>query len=187
MSVANLGKTIRKLSLSGFFLSCLAVLLVGCQASKPSLSPEAQTLKTELRGETDKLVTQLIEPVSKQDWAAVEPILQTTYSNMEDKGKLVPKVIVVLDSNGITQGRFPPADIGHYDFSNYTPAQIVFKEKRKVQATLYFKGIKVFMVLAPLLQNDNVIGAVALIFPADAVEKQWHVSEKEFLSIDLNQ
>lgn len=187
MNIARLGKTVRQLGLSGLFLICLAVLLGGCQAPKPPLSPEAQALKTELRGETDKLVTQLIEPVSKQDWAAVEPILQTTYSNMEDKGKLVPKVIVVLDSNGITQVRFPPADIGHYDFSNYTPAQIVFQEKRKVQATLYFKGIKIFMVLAPLLQQDTVMGAVALIFPANTLEKQWHVSEKEFLSLDLNQ
>jgi len=187
MDIPPSGKTVRQLDLLSLFLICLALLLGGCQAPKPPLSPEAQALKTELRGETDKLVTQLIEPVSKQDWAAVQPILQTTYTNMENKGKLAPKVIVVLDQKGITQVRFPLAEVRHHDFSNYTLAKIVFQEKRKVQATLYFQGIKIFMVLAPLLQKDNVMGAVALIFPADALEKQWRVSEKEFLSLDLNQ
>ncbi len=180
-------KTVRQLSLSGWFLICLAVLLGGCQASKPQLGPEAQALKTQLLGDLNKLTSQLVEPVAQEDWPAVEPILQTAYENMPKEAKLVPERIIVLDRNGITQARFPSVDVGQFDFSNYTPAKTVFNEKKKVQAALYFKGTKIFVVIAPLLQNNNLVGAVALAFPAAALEKQWHVSEKEFLSLDLNQ
>ena len=37
-----------------------------------------------------------------------------------------------------------------------------------------------------IFQNNNLVGALSLAFSADALEKQWHVSEKEFLSLNLN-
>lgn len=187
MNSAYLGKTVRQLSLSGLFLICLAVLLGGCQAPQPPLSPEAQALKTQVLGELEKLTPQLMEPVARQDWPAVEAILQAAYKNMQKEAKLVPEMIVVLDRNGITRARGPSLGERHLDFSNYAPAKVVFTKKRKTQATLYLKGTRILVVLAPILQKDNVIGAVTLSFPAGALEKQWHVSEKEFLSLDLNQ
>lgn len=181
-------KTARPLILSGLFLSCLALLLGGCQASKPSLSPEAQALKTKLLGELDKLTPKLTEPVAQQDWPAAETILQTAYQNMHQEAKLVPEAIVVLDRNAITRVRFPAKkEQRRFDFSRYTPARTVFNEKKKVQAQLYLEGVKIFVVIAPILQKANIIGAVALVFPANEMEKNWHVSEETFLSINLNQ
>jgi hypothetical protein len=179
-------KTVRQLGLPGLFLICLAVLLGGCQVSKPPLGPEAQALKTQLLGDLDKLTSQLVEPAAREDWPAVELLLQTAYENMQKEAKLVPKMIVVLDRNSITRVRFPSSDVGQFDFSNYAQAKTTFNKKRKDQAIFYLKGTKIYIVLAPLLQKNNVIGAVALSFLAAALEKQWHVSEKEFLSIDLN-
>ncbi|MEJ2071181.1 MAG: hypothetical protein P8X65_13115 [Syntrophobacterales bacterium] len=117
----------------------------------------------------------------------MESILQTAYKNMQEEGKSAPEIIVILDRSAITQARFPAPDKKRFDFSNYAPAKKVFNEKRTVQSVLYFKGTKIFVVIAPLLQNNNLVGGVALAFPADAVEKQWRVSEKEFTSMDLNQ
>jgi hypothetical protein len=187
MNFAHARKNVRPLSPSGLFLICLALLLGGCQASKPSLSPEAQALKTKLLGELDKLTPKLTEPVAQQDWPAAEAILQTAFNNMHQEAKLVPETIVALDRNAIIRVRFPSKEQTRFDFSNYTLAKTVFKEKKKVQGKLYLEGMKIFVVLAPLLQKNDLVGGVALAFPADALEKQWHVSEQEFLSINLNQ
>jgi hypothetical protein len=179
-------KTVRQLKLSGVFLICLALLLGGCQAPRPPLSPEAKALKKQLLGNLKKLTPQLIGPVAQEDWPAANSILETAYKNMQQEGKLVPEMIVVLDRNAITQARFPSPHERRYDFSNYAPAKKVFNEKSKVQAALYFKGTKIFVVIAPILQDNNLVGGVALAYPADALEKQWHVSEKEFMSLNLN-
>jgi hypothetical protein len=165
---------------------CLAVVLGGCQSKGPSLSREAQVVKKELLAEMNKLTTALTEPVAKQDWEAVGTILQTSSAEMKKSGQVVPAILVVLDQNGITQGRFPPRKVGQMDFMNYEPTQIVFNEKRKTQAMVYLGGSKVFVFLAPVLKNDQVIGAVAMGFPEEELQR-WKVSENEFLGIDFNQ
>ena len=187
MNFAQSRNIVRQLNLSGLFLICLALLLGGCQASKPKLSPEAKALEKQLLGDLKTLTPQLTGPVAQEDWSAVTSILQTAYENMSKEAKSVPELIVVLDRYGITQARFPSLEKGRFDFSNYAQAKKVFNEKTRVQAALYFKGTKIFVVLAPILQNNNLVGGVALAYPADALEKQWHVSEKEFMSLDLNQ
>jgi len=187
MNFAQSRKTIRQLKLSSVFLLSLSLLLGGCQAPKISLSPEAKALKKQLLGDLNKLTPQLMEPAARQDWPAVEAIMQAAYKDMEKEAKLVPEMIVILDRNGITQGRAPSLGKRRFDFSNYAPAKKVFTEKTRVQAVLYFKETKIFVVIAPLLQNNNLVGALSLAFSADALEKQWHVSEKEFLSLNLNE
>jgi hypothetical protein len=187
MNCGRLVKTGQGGILWGVLLLCLAVILGGCGTKEPALSPQAQALKKDLVGMLDNLTAQLLEPVSQQDWSAVGHILPTAYGNMQKQATLAPERIVVLDRDGITQARFPSEGEGTFDFSNYTPARIVFREKRTVQATLYFQGKKIFVVLAPLLQKKNLVGAVTLAFPADALERQWNISENQFLSMDLKQ
>lgn len=187
MYFGHLVKAVRRAKPWVISLACLAVILIGCQAQKPPLSKEAQALKKKLLGEIDKLTTQLVGPVSKQDWEAVKLILQTTYENMQKEATLVPEMIVVLDRNSISRVRVPSTEERHFDFSNYTQAKTVFNEKKKVQATLYFKGMKIYVFLAPLLHNSKVLGAVSITFSENELEKKWGISEKEFLSIDFNQ
>src|SRR3974390_1145279 len=86
---------------------CLAVLLAGCQSKGPPLSKEAQAVKKVLLEEMNKLTTALREPVARQDWPAVEPILQTFQEEMKKRGQAVPSALLVLDRNGISQVRFP--------------------------------------------------------------------------------
>lgn len=173
--------------IGGVLLICLGVILGGCGSPEPRLSPAAQALKTEVLGEINYLTEQLVPPVANRDWEAVKPVLQASYENVTGEGKPVPWQIVVLDANGISRVRFPSELEGHFDFSNYKPAKTVFNKKKKVQAALYLKGAKIFIVLAPLLQKDKVLGAVALAFSAGELQKTWQVSEEEFLSLDLNQ
>ena len=176
-----------KLTMSWVYVViCLAVILGGCGAPKPMLSKKAQVLKKELLGEIQNLTPQLIDPVSKQDWEAVKPILQASYETMQKAGKLAPQTIVLMDQNGIVHERFPPSKESHFDFSNYAPVKTMFAEKRKVQTTLYLKGTKIYVILTPLLKENEVLGGLAMVFLESEIEK-WKVSEKEFLDINFNE
>jgi hypothetical protein len=186
MRQARLCRTARRIGPWAYLVICLAVISGGCQSKEIPLSKAAQTCKKALLGEMSMLTTALAEPVAKQDWEALIPILQMSYEKMEKEGKFVPFRIGVLDRDGIVQGMFPPRKGGRLDFSNYDPAKVVYEQKRKTQAMLYLEGKKIFTFMAPLLQQDRVTGAVAMVFPEEELQK-WHVPEKEFLSIDFNQ
>ena len=182
----SLSQTARRSCPWACLVVCLAVLLGGCQSKGPPLSPEAQAVKKELLGEMGKLTTALAEPVARQDWEAVHPILQASYEEMKKSGKVVESYLAVLDGNGVMQDRFPAKKIEHPDFRNYKSVKIVLNEKRKAQEMLYLGGAKIFILMAPVLKNDQVIGAVAMGFPEEELQR-WKVPEKEFLSIDFNQ
>jgi hypothetical protein len=186
MKFDSRGQTAKRACSWAFLVICLAVMLGGCQSKEIPLSKAAQACKQGLLGEMNMLTTALAGPVAKQEWEAAIPILQTSFEKLEKEGKFIPVRVVVLDRDSITQGAFPPRKGGPLDFSKYEPARIVFAQKRKTQAMLYLEGKKIFIFMAPLLQQDQVIGAVTMGFPEGELQK-WKVTEKEFLSIDFNQ
>jgi hypothetical protein len=165
---------------------CLAMILGGCGKKEVPLSKAAQTCRKSLLAEMKMLTTALTGPVAKQDWGSVQTILQTSLEKLQKAGMYAPDRIGVMDRDGITQGMFPPRKIASMDFSNYQPARTVYEQKRITQAMLYLEGNKIFILIAPLLQKDQLTGAVAMIFPDESLQK-WQVSEKEFLGIDFNQ
>jgi hypothetical protein len=179
-------QTARRACPWAYLVICLAVILGGCQSKETPLSKQAQAVRQELLGEMTQLSGALAEPVAKQEWQALGPILQSSYQEMKKQGRLVPIRIVVLDRDGLIQDRFPPTSQEKLDFSKYEPTKIVFGQKRKTQARLYLEGKKIFIVMAPLLQQDQVTGAVVMGFSEEELQK-WQVPEKEFLSIDFNQ
>ena len=157
------------------------------QSKEAPLSKNAEALKQQLLREMNTLTAALVGPVAKQDWPAVEPILPAKVEEMKKRGDVVPADIVILDKNAITQARFPAGEHKQgLDFMNYQPAQVVFTEKKKTQARLFVGDKKIFVCIAPILQQDQVIGAVAMGFPEGDL-KIWKVSEQEFLNIDFNQ
>lgn len=167
------------------FFICFAILLGGCQAKTPPLSTEAQDLKQELLKDMDQLTTALSEPVAQQDWEAAKPILQKSFMEME-RDKLAPYRIVVLDRNAVTQVRFPAQKEEQFDYSNYKQTRPVFSEKKKTQFMAFRDGKKLFGLIAPILQQGNINGAVAIAFNENELISTWKVSEKEFTSIDFN-
>ncbi len=169
-----------------FSLICLVVILGGCGGQRPPLSNQAQTLKKELLGEMKTLSAALVEPVAKQDWETVSNILQTSHEALAKKGKPAPARIAVLDRHGILQVRHPQKREEHFDFYQFEPVKIVYLKKKRAQARLYAGKDKFFIVIAPLLHQEQVAGAVVLGLSAEDLQHTWKVSEKEFLDIDFN-
>jgi hypothetical protein len=169
-----------------FVLICLAVILGGCGEKKPPLSEQAQSLKKEWLGEMKTLTTALVELVAQQNWEAAKPILQTCHEEMEKKGKFVPLKIGLMDRNGILQLTYPAAESEGFDFYNFQPVKSVYVNKKIAQAKLYVGTDKIFILIGPLLQKDQVTGAVLMALSEEELQNKWKVSEKEFLNIDFN-
>jgi hypothetical protein len=185
MRIDSLGQAARRACPWVCLVICLAMILGGCQKKEIPLSKAAEACKQALLGEMNMLKAAMSGPVSKQDWGAVEPILQSSFEKLKQEGKFIPFRIGVLDQNAITKGMFPPRKGEALDFSNYQPGRTVYEQKRITQAMLYLEGKKIFVLIAPLLQQDRVTGAVVMAFPEEELQK-WHVPEKEFLGIDFN-
>jgi hypothetical protein len=180
------GQTARRTRSWVYLVICLAIILAGCSKKEAPLSKAGETCKKTLLAEMNMLTTSLNGPVAQQDWGAVNTILQTSFEKLQkEKGMFAPDRIGVLDQNGITQGVFPIRRIGKMDFRNYQPAKVVYEEKRITPSILYLEGNKIFVLIGPLLQKDQVTGAVVMVFSEESLQK-WHVPEKEFLSIDFN-
>ena len=181
------GQFARSVCLWACLVIMLALMAGGCQSKTAPLSKNAEALKQQLLSEMNTLTAALVAPVAKQDWQAVESILPAKMAELKKRGDVTPANIVVLDKNAISQARFPAGEAHQgLDFMNYQPAQLVFTEKKKTRAQLFRGDKKIYVCIAPILQQDQVIGAVAMGFPEEDL-KIWKVSEQEFLNIDFNQ
>jgi hypothetical protein len=160
--------------------------LGGCQTEKPQLSKEAQALKKEMLQEMEKITQILVEPVSKKDWKALRPILQKSYEEMEQEGKLIPTRIMVLDRKGISRAIYPPIKKARWDFSSYKQIKKAYEKKMNVGLKGYLRGGKVYGFFVPIFQNTKLLGGVSMGFSANDIEEKWKVSENEFMNINFN-
>jgi len=180
------GQTAKRLCCLAWVAVCLAIVLGGCSPKEVPLSQAARTCKQNLLAEMHLLIASLAGAVAHQDWGAVQTILQTSFEKMQKNGRFAPDRIGVLDRDGVAQGVFPPRNTRSLDFRNYQPARTVYQQKKIAQTILYLEGNKIFVLIAPLLQDKEVMGAAVMIFSDESLQK-WRVTEKEFLSINFNQ
>jgi hypothetical protein len=185
MKLDALCQTARRACPWVYLVICLIVILGGCQKKEIPLSKAAQTCKMDMLGEMNMLTAALTKPVAQQDWQAAEPILKTSFEKLTKEGKLIPLRMGVLDRNGIAQAMVPPRKGVPLDFRSYAPARVVFEQKKIAQGRLYIEGKKMFVLAAPLLQQDRVTGVVVIGFPEEELQK-CHLSDQEFMDIDFN-
>ena len=59
---------------------------------------------------------------------------------------------------------------------------------KKIQQQQFFlpDGAKLFLVCAPLIREDKLIGLVAIAINSEEARKKWDLQEKEFLALDFN-
>ncbi|MGQ9688948.1 MAG: hypothetical protein ACUVXF_09210 [Desulfobaccales bacterium] len=179
-------KGVRKVDFSLLLMLCLAVFWGGCGEKEPALNKNAQMMKKELLEEISWLMPRLLEPVSKEEWEALPPVLHSFVEEIGKSGKIAPARLVILDHNGITRVAFPPKKEEYLHFYNYELAKIAYTKKRINQAILYLGVEKFFVILVPFLEKDQVIGAIALCFPEEELKNNLNLSEKEFLNINFN-
>jgi hypothetical protein len=73
------------------------------------------------------------------------------------------------------------------DYSNYELVKKAINSK-KIQQQRFFlpDRSELYLVCAPLIRDDKLIGLVAIAISSEEASKRWGLTEKEFLAIDFN-
>jgi hypothetical protein len=170
------------------FLASAVILLCGCQAREAPLSPGAATFKQELKNCLTNLSVTLIEPVAKRDLAGIKAALEKAESPAIKLCRLCPFEIGVTDQSGETLAAYP--DKGDGKGKNYSQYDLVIKtiNSKKIQQQRFFlpDGSELYLVCAPLIRQDTLIGLVAIAISSVEASKRWGLKEKEFLALDFN-
>jgi hypothetical protein len=164
------------------------ILLFGCQAREAPLSPGAATFKQELKSCLNNLSASLMEPVAKKDLAGIKAAMEKAESPAVKLCRLCPFEIGVLSPSGETLASYPPkGDDKPKNYSNYDLVIKAINSKKIQQQQLFLPdGAKLFLVCAPLIHEDTLIGLVAIAINSEEAKKKWDLKEKEFLALDFN-
>jgi hypothetical protein len=169
-------------------LASAVILLFGCQTREAPLSPGAATFKQELKSCLTNLSVTLIEPVAKKDVAGIMAAMEKAESPAVKLCRLCPFEIGVTDASGETLAAYPVR--GNGKGKNYSQYDLVIKtiNSKKIQQQRFFlpDGSELYLVCAPLIRGDKLIGLVAVAISSVEASKRWGLKEKEFLALDFN-
>ena len=61
-------------------------------------------------------------------------------------------------------------------------------KSKKIQQQRFFlqDGSELYLICAPLIRQDTLIGLVAIAISSEDAAKRWDLTEKEFLAMDFN-
>ncbi|MHB9074840.1 MAG: hypothetical protein ACYC6G_15100 [Desulfobaccales bacterium] len=165
-----------------------ATLLLGCQTKPPPLSPAAASFKHEIKSCLTNLSAALMEPVAKKDVPAISAALAKVESPAVKLCRLCPFQVGVLNPSGEALALYPPRSLnGTKNFSNYDLVTKAIRSK-KIQQQRFFlqNGSELYIICAPLVREDKVIGLIAVAVNSKDAENRWNFKEKEFLGLDFN-
>jgi hypothetical protein len=169
-------------------LASAVILLFGCQAREAPLSPGAATFKQELKSCITNLSAALMEPVVKGDLAGIKVALEKAESPAVKLCRLCPFEMGVLNQSAETLAAYPDKGDGKgKNYSNYELVKKAISSKKIQQQRLFLPdGSELYLVCAPLIREDKLIGLVAIAISSEEASKRWGVTEKEFLALDFN-
>jgi hypothetical protein len=167
-------------------LVCAALLFWGCQAKEAPLSPGAATFKKEIKSCLDTLAAPLLEPVANKDAATIAATLEKVEPQTVKLCRMCPFQIGILNSSGETLAVHPPTK----EAKNFSSYDLMIKaiNSKKIQQQRFFlqDGARLYIICAPLIRQDKVIGLMAIAISSDEAEKRWGLTEKEFLALNFN-
>jgi hypothetical protein len=165
-----------------------ALMFSGCQAKPAPLNPEAAAFKQEIKDRLAEFSAALKEPVAKNDIAAINAALEKIESPAIRLCRLCPFQIGILNRYGASLAIYPP-QMGEKtrNFSSYDLVTKVINTK-KIQQQRFFlqNGSELYIICAPLLHNDHLIGMVAIAVNSADAAKRWGLTEKEFMGLNFN-
>jgi hypothetical protein len=166
---------------------CAVMLLYGCQARKePPLSPAAASFKKEIKHCLSNLSTALVEPVSQKDANGIKATLEKIEPQTVKLCRMCPFRIGVLNHLGETLAVHPPKP-GSADFSSYSLVTKTINTKKIQQQQFFLQdGSELYIICAPILRDDTVIGLTAIAINSEEAKQRWGLTVKEFLALDFN-
>jgi hypothetical protein len=164
-------------------LVCAVLLLLACQ-SQP-LSPAA-SFKKDVKSILDKLCTTLVEPVFKGDVPGIESALSELEPQLAKLCPRCPFQVGVLNQHGEILAVHPPTERAN-NFSSYDLVIKVISSKQIQQQKFFLQdGPELYIICAPILRQDKVIGLIGIAISAEEAKSKWGLTEKEFIALNFN-
>ena len=164
-------------------LVCAVLLLFACQ-SQP-LSPAA-SFKKDVKSILDKLCTALAEPVFKGDLPGIETVLSESEPQLAKLCLRCPFQVGVLNQHGQILAIHPPTERSN-NFSSYDLVIKVISSKQIQQQKFFLQnGPELYIICAPILRQDKVIGLIGIAISAEEAKSKWGLTEKEFMALNFN-
>ena len=88
--------------------------------------------------------------------------------------------------NDTAPGSIEKSGYKDMSFASFKGVDQVVSSRKIVQMPLYFREQNVLVVGAPLVGEDRLLGIMCLSFDTEKFEKEYGISEQEFLKIDFN-
>jgi hypothetical protein len=180
---------IRPINRKGYLGVCVMLLLAlavgpGCQEAKPP--SKAKAFSQEVQSVINRIAPPMAGPVARKDKEAVQEALVKAFSVCGEECQGMSYHVFILDQQGALTAVYPPAEVKHLQFSNYTAVKRVFAEKKPNQTVLFQPdGTLNYIIFVPLLHEGQVVSILALGLDGNQVWEKRGLSEKEFLSLDL--
>jgi hypothetical protein len=152
------------------------------------MSPGAASFKHEIKTCLANISDSLMEPVAKRDVAGIRAALEKVESPAVKLCRLCPFELGVTDPSGETLAIYPVKGDGKgKDYSKYDLVVKAIKSKKIQQQRFFLQdGSDLYLICAPLVREDKLIGLVAIAISSEDAAKRWGLKEKEFLAIDFN-
>ncbi|MGB8993613.1 MAG: hypothetical protein WCD80_16265 [Desulfobaccales bacterium] len=162
-------------------LVCTVLLLFACQAKEPAAS-----FKKEVKGILNKLCTTLVEPVFKGDVPGIETVLSEIEPQAIKLCRRCPFQVGVLNQHGEILAVHPPTGRSN-NFSSYDLVIKTINSKQIQQQRFFLQdGPELYIICAPILRQDKVIGLTAIAISAEEAKSKWGLTEKEFMALNFN-
>ena len=162
-------------------LVCAVLLLFACQAKEPAAS-----FKQDVKSILDKLCTALVEPVFKGDVPGIETALSEIEPHVVKLCRRCPFQVGVLNQHGEILAVHPPTERSN-NFSSYDLVIKTISSKQIQQQKFFLQdGPELYIICAPILRQDKVIGLTGIAISAEEAKSRWGLTEKEFMALNFN-
>jgi hypothetical protein len=173
----------------GYLGVCVMLLLAlavgpGCQEAKPP--SKAKAFSQEVQSVINRIAPPLAGPVAQKDREAVQEALTKAFSVCAGACEGLFYKVFILDRQGVLLAVYPPAEVKQLQFSDYKAVTRAFAEKKPNQTVLYQPdGTLTYIIYVPLIHAGQAVGILGLGLEGNQVREKQGLSEKEFLSLDL--
>jgi len=178
---------IRPLKGYPIFLLFLLMVLSGCQAKEPPLTPAAAAFKKEVQECLDRLCQGVVTSIVKGDVASINETLKHLEPEALKLCRMCPFRIGILNKTGETLTVFPYKEEALGNFSSYEAVAQTLKDRRINQQRLFLQnGAQIYVICVPLLKDENLVGIMVLSLSVEEAKKRWGLTEQDFQGIDFN-
>ena len=180
---------IRPINRKGYLRVCVMLLLAlavgpGCQEVKPP--SKAKAFSQEVQSVINRIAPPMAGPVAQKDREAVQEALVKAFSVCGQECQVLFYNVFILDQQGVLLAVYPPAEVKQLQFSDYKAVTRAFAEKKPNQTVLYQPDRTLtYIIYVPLIHEGQAVGILGLGLEGNQVREKRGLSEKEFLSLDL--